>query len=280
MRELRMDDLDLGAALADLGAHVAFPAAPDLRARVLARIAEPRRVTWWHSLSSPRYGFAPALVTLAVALVAVLVFSPEARATATDILRLRGVEIFRGPVPTVSPTPPRSPGSIPSPTPSVDQITLGEPVTLAEARQRAGFTLIVPTDPALGSPDAVYVRALQGSTAVSFAYRVRVGIPVSAQAGLSALVTEFGGHLEPAVLGKVVPQGTKLELLTVNGGAGAWMEGQPHEVFYATTGGASFIVDTLRLAGNTLIWEQNGLVMRLEAQVDKATALRIAGSLR
>jgi hypothetical protein len=49
-------------------------------------------------------------------------------------------------------------------------------------------------------------------------------------------------------------------------------------VFYTSNGGASFITDTLRLAGNTLIWEQNGLVMRLEAQVDKTTALRIAAS--
>jgi hypothetical protein len=58
------------------------------------------------------------------------------------------------------------------------------------------------------------------------------------------------------------------------------MEGQPHQVFYTSNGGASFVLDTLRLAGNTLIWEQNGLVMRLEAQVDKATALRIAASFR
>ena len=36
----------------------------------------------------------------------------------------------------------------------------------------------------------------------------------------------------------------------------------------------------LASAGNTLIWEQNGLVMRVEAQVDKATALRIAASFR
>ena len=280
MPELRMDEERLGAALADLGAHVPYPAMPDLRSRVLSRIAVPRRVPWWRGLASPRYGFAPALVTLALALVAVLVFSPEARATATDILRLRGVEIFRGPVPTPSPTPSRSPGSILSPPTTIDQVSLGEPVTLDEARQRAGFPLVVPTDPALGNPDAVYIRAVQGSMAVSFAYRARAGIPVSPQAGLAALVTELGGHLEPAILGKVVPQGTKLELLTVNGGAGAWMDGQPHEVFYATSGGASFINDTLRLAGNTLIWEQNGIVMRLEAQVDKATALRIAATFR
>ncbi len=280
MPELRMNGDQLAAALADLGARMAWPPTTDVRARVLARITTPRKSEWWRAFWSPRYGFAPAIVTIALALLAVLVFSPEARTTATDILRLRGVEIFRGPVPTPSPTPSRSPGSIPTPVPTFDQVTLGELVTLGGAENRAGFVVAVPTDPALGGADAVYVRAVEGSTAISLAYRARPGIPVSPQLGLAALVTEFGGHLEPAILGKVVPPGTTLELLTVNGAPGAWMEGQPHQVFYTSNGGGSFITDTLRLAGNTLIWEQNGLVMRLEAQVDKATALRIAASFQ
>jgi hypothetical protein len=272
-----MDDEQLGAALEDLGAHVAYPATPNVRSRVLSRIAVPRRLPWWRQLASPRYGFAPAIITLAIALAAVLALSPEARATATEILRLRGVEIFRGPVPT--PIPTRSPGSVQTATPTIDQVTLGEPVTLALARQRAGFAVVVPSDPLLGTPDAVYVRPLQAVTAVSFAYRERPGIPVSPQAGLAALVTEFGGHLETGILAKVAGQGTRLELVTVNGGAGAWMEGTPHEVFYQS-GGGQFYPDTLRLAGNTLVWEQDGIVIRLEAQVDKATALRIAASFR
>src|SRR5258708_5377555 len=223
-----------------------------------------------------RMGDAP----LAAALVAVLGFSPEARAAATDILRLRGVQIFRGPVPTPSPTPSRLPGGVVPSSPTVEPASLGQLVTLDDARARAGFPLLVPADVGLGTPDAVYVRAVTGSTAVSFAYGQRPGIPLSAQLGLSALVTEFGGSLEPAILGKVVPQGTKLELLTVNGGRGAWMEGQPHEVFYTSTGGQGFVQDSLRLAGNTLIWEQGGLVLRLEAQVDKATALQMAATFR
>lgn len=277
MRELRMSDERLGAALADLGTAIAWPPAPDLRTAVLARIAEPRRVPWWRAFASPRYGFAPAIVTIAIALLAVLAFSPEARATATDILRLRGVEIFRGPVPSPSPTPSRSPGAVPSP---VDPSSLGLRVGLADAQQRAEFLVRVPSDPQLGTADAIYVRPVEGSVAVSFAYGPRPGIPTSAQTGLAALVTEFGGHLEPAVLGKVVGQGTTIEQLTVNGGAGAWLQGAPHQVFFTTNRGNSFVTDTLRLAGNTLIWEQGGVVMRLEAQVDKATALRIAESLR
>src|SRR5437763_10828776 len=149
MRELRMNDDQLGAALADLGARVAWPPTADLRAPVLARISAPRRIAWWRVFASPRYGFAPAIVTVAIALLAVLAFSPEARATATDILRLRGVEIFRGPVPTPSPTPSRSPGSIQTPTP-FPATGLGALVTLDEAKVRAGYAVVVPTDPQLG----------------------------------------------------------------------------------------------------------------------------------
>lgn len=276
MAELRLDDERLGAALADLGRHVAYPPAPDLRARVVARIARPRPVPWWRAFASPRYGFAPVLVTVALLLVAVLVVSPEARATATDILRLRGVEIFRGPVPSPTPTPSRPPGVSPS-APSLGD--LGERVSLDDARRRAGFTLLVPTDPALGAPDEVYLRAITGGTQVSFVYRTRPGIPVSPQAGVSALVSELGGRFDAGVLGKVVGPDTRIEQLTVNGGPGAWLEGQPHQFFYLTANG-TFATESLRLAGNTLLWEQNGLVLRVEAQVDRATAVRLASSVR
>ena len=126
-----MTDDQLALALADLGARVAWPPVADLRPRVLARITVPRRSEWWRVIWSPRYAFAPALVTIALALLAVLVFSPQVRATATEILRLRGVEIFRGPVPSVTPSPSRSPGSIPTPTPVPSG--LGVLVTLDEA---------------------------------------------------------------------------------------------------------------------------------------------------
>ena len=274
MRELGMDDRRLGAALADLGTHVAFPPAPDVRARVLARIAEPRRAPWWGALASPRYGFAPVLATLALILVALLVVSPEARATAADILRLRGVEIFRGPVPSPTPTPPRTPGASASPA-----LDLGELVTLDAARQRAGYPVLLPSDPALGTPDAVYLRSTSGSTQVSFVYAQRTGIPLSAAVGLSALVSEFGGTVDAQFFGKVLDPNTKLENVTVNGQPGFWIEGHPHFFFY-TAGPGNVQQESLRLAGNTLLWQQNGLVLRLEAEVDRATALRIAASVQ
>ena len=281
MRELRMTDDQLALALTDLGARIDWPATPDLRGRVLARIAAPRRSEWWRAIWSPRYAFAPALVTIALALLAVLVFSPEARATATDILRLRGVEIFRGPVPSPSPSPSRSPGAIVTPTP-FPTAGLGVLVSLDEARARAGYPIVLPTDPALGAPDQVYLRSTTTSTAVSLVYTERAGIPTSAQAGVAAIVTEFsGGTVDEQFFGKVIDRGTTLQKVTVNGQPGFWIEGTPHFFFYRPSGNPTAVEqETLRLAGNTLIWTQGDLLMRLEAQVDQATALRIAASVR
>src|SRR2546423_10335738 len=273
-----MSDAQLAVALADCGAHIGWPPTPDVRARVAARITAPRRTPWWRAAWSPRYGFAPAIVTIALALLAVLAFSPEARATATDILRLRGVEIFRGPVPSPSPSPSRSPGSIPSPT-AFPSTGLGVLVSLDEAKARAGYAVVVPTDPLLGAPDEVYLRSVPGSTAVSFVYKERPGIPVSAQAGVAAIVTEFAGAtIDENFFGKVLDRTTTLEKVTVNGQPGFWIQGSPHFFFY--NGNGAVLQETLRLAGNTLIWTQGNLLLRLEADVAKATALRIAGSLR
>jgi hypothetical protein len=281
MPELRMNDVQLAAALTDLGTLTAWPPVPDVRARVLARITAPRRSAPWLAFWSPRYGFAPAIVTIALALIAVLVFSPEARTTATDILRLRGVEIFRGPVPTPSPTPSQSPGSIQTP-PPLPATGLGLLVTLDEAKARAGYPLVVPADPLLGAPDEVYLRAVPSSTAVSFVYTIRAGIPTSPQAGVAAIVTEFAGTVDEQFFGKVIdPSTTNLEKVTVNGQPGFWIQGAPHYFFYRSAGTTGSVEqETLRLAGNTLIWTQGNLLVRLEAQVDRATALRIAASFR
>ncbi len=281
MPELRLNDAQLAAAFADLGTGIAWPQPPDVRNRVLARIeARPRRTPWWRAAWSPRYGFAPALVALAIVLLTVLAVSPEARATATDILRLRGIEIFRGPVPTPSPTLSRSPGAVQTP-PSLPSAGLGALVSLDEAKARAGYPVLLPTEPLLGAPDEVYLRAVPNSTAVSFVYKARAGIPVSAQAGVAAIVTEFAGAtVNEQFFGKVTDPTTTVENVTVNGQPAFWIQGTPHFFFYSSGGANQVQQETLRLAGNTLIWTQGPLLMRLEAQVDKATALRIAASLR
>jgi hypothetical protein len=70
-----------------------------------------------------------------------------------------------------------------------------------------------------------------------------------------------------------------LESIVVNGGMGYWIEGQPHLFIYRDARG-EIRDEILRLAGNTLLWEQGGLTLRLEASIPRETALRIANSVR
>ncbi len=273
MAELRPDNAALEAGLRDLGARLAYPASPDLWPAVQARIRAPRpRLAWLEAFRSPRFGYAPAFAAAVLLLVvAVLVASPDARAAAEEILGLRGIQIFRTPA---TATPSASRTATPTPSPS-----FGTRVSLSEATRQAPFAVLVPTDPTLGVPDEVYVDGSGQSFRVTFLYRTRPGIPVSEQAGVSALFVEFRGTVEAQIFGKLIGPGTTLEQVTVNGGPGFWLAGAPHQFFYRDPDGASR-PETLRLAGNTLIWEQAGLTLRLEAPLDKAAALRTASSVR
>jgi hypothetical protein len=160
---------------------------------------------------------------------------------------------------------------------------LGAPTTLADARLRADFPVRVPADPRLGTPDEVYRDGADASGArqrISLVYGQRADIPISHEPGVSVLVVEFrGGFDENLTGGKGVGPDTKIESLSVNGGRGLWLEGAPHLFFYRDASGI-IQTETLRLAGNTLIWEQDGVTFRLEAQVSREDALRIAASFR
>ena len=257
---IRVRDDELEATLFTLGRSLAYPRPSNTAAAVRARIAaRPRALPWWR-----RYALAPALVT-ALLLLLVVVFSlPGVRAAAQDFLHLRGIDIF--PVPSV-------PSLTPRPSPSSSAFIPGDRVTLAEAQSRVHFAIRQPAQ--LGAPDEIYVDAEERVTLV---YRDRPGIPISGATGVAALVVELPGTVDATFFGKGFGPGTTLEEVTVNGSPGYWLQGVPHFFFYRTSAG-SILQDTLRLAGNTLIWTQGGVTYRVEADVTKATALQIAGSV-
>jgi len=271
MTRERMTEQELDATLAALGERLAYPQPTRVADVVRARLREPRTGRWWDALRSPRYAFVPALATLAVMLLVVVLATPGARAAATEVLHAWGIDIFRGP-PIATPAVTAAP-----------RAGLGDLTTLADARLRADFTLRVPTDPRLGTPDEVY-RGLADATGshqrITLVYAQRSGIPLSHEPGVSALVVEFRGRPDEQLIGgKGTGPDTKIESLTVNGGRGIWLEGAPHLFFYRDESGMIW-TETLRLAGNTLIWEQNGVTLRLEAQVSRDEALQIAASFR
>ena len=58
-----------------------------------------------------------------------------------------------------------------------------------------------------------------------------------------------------------------------------WISGKPH-AFHFLDRNRAIDEEPLRLSTNTLIWERHGVTYRLEADIDKRAALRIAASVR
>lgn len=250
----RGSGFDLEEALRDVGARLAYPPAADLRPAVLSRIGQGGERRGLLDLFRSPLSLAPAVATLALLLVATLAFQPVA-GEAAEALGLRGITLFRVPEPAQA-----GPGRV---------IPAGaQRVASVEAASReVGFTVRVPA--LLGEPDEIHVRTADGAALAFLVYDPRP----------SVLVTELRGTLEAQLLGKTLPPGTTAVELDVNGGRGVWIEGAPHEFFYRAPSG-QILMDTVRLAGNVLLWEQDGLLMRIEAQVDREHALRIARSMR
>jgi hypothetical protein len=261
----RMEERELERTLSEIGGRLEGPRR-DMWPAVRTRIAERRALPWWSRLGLDRRSLAPVAATLGVILVAAFLLTPNLAARAAEILGLPGAQIFR-----VSTTP------SPMPTTGAFVTFPGQrAASLAEASRIAGFTVREPA--ALGQPDEIYVEL--APVKVTLVYRGRQGLPVTALPGVSALVVEFKGSLDAPVLGKAIPPGTTFEAVPLGGGTPAyWLAGQPHQFFYRDTSG-NMQPETLRLAGNTLLWEAGGVTYRLEAQVSREEAVRIASTLR
>ena len=267
-------ELDLERALADLGASLEFPSTPDLAAAVTARVeagparSPARRRRWPGLVGWRRLAVAGLAVVLLAA--AVLVASPGTREAVARRLGLRGVGVRIGgpPPPTVTTTP----GA------RLD-LGLGERVTLAEARRRVGFPVLVPTAAGFTRPDAVFVdEAVPAGGRVDLVYRARTGLPASPFTDAGLLITEFRGQPTPEFLKKVTVMGVVQEV-TVGGQPGYWFSGEPHFFTYQDARG-NLREEQTRLAGNTLIWQRGDLTLRLEGELSKEEALRIAESMR
>jgi hypothetical protein len=287
---------ELERALVDLGRHLEFPPTPNFAARVRQQLAErpDRPRPWWESLAPGRVrsrwrSFLPVQRRLAFTLVAlialagaVLAISPEARTAVAERLGLRGVQIqevpaLPTPMPVVSPAAAASP-PVPTVTPSAGmRLALGQLLTLDQARQRVAFQIPLPA--ALGPPDEVYLADTPPGGQVALVYSARQDLPQAGTTGIGLLLTAFQGTVSNGGMGKGIPPGTRLEELRVNGGSGYWIEGDPHQFFYVDGRGQGR-VETVRLAGNVLLWEQDKLTLRLESALAKDEVLKIATSVK
>lgn len=243
-----MPELEL--ALRDLGASLDWPAEPQLEPSVLRGIREPqpsRRLV-------SRRALVIALAVLAVA-VGALFAVPQTRGAILEFFHLRGVTIERvEDLPTVSLQ--TGLGAF-----------LGDRVTLQEARERADFDVVVPDS--LGEPDEVYFQdGPPPGGMVSFVY--------GTSDDPRALFTQFSARVDEIIFKKVASD-ANIEAVTVDGQPGYWLEGA-HFFSYLDRHG-DMQSEEVRLAGNVLLWERGTRTLRLEADISKEEALRIAASV-
>jgi hypothetical protein len=251
---------DLERALRELAAVEEWPPTPDIAAAVTDRLREapapaPARAPrgrW----ASPRV-LAVALAVLVALPSAALAF-PEARDDLLEWLGLGSVEVHR------TPQPPPARKLLPEP-------DLGRAVPLEQAATRVAFEPLVPA--ALGDPDQARVRGRR----LSLVYQPRARRPATQAEGIAVLITEQRGDQVSAE--KAVGPGTQVRSIDVDGSRGAWITGSPHAIIFRDARGR-FREDVPRLAGDTLVWERDGLVLRIEGAKDLQDALGIAGSMR
>ncbi len=273
---------DLERALKHVGTSVSYPPTPDLtiglRERLASRPAMPSY--WWTMLWQPRRAAALIIIfTLAVAFAA-LAFSPEARTALADRLGLRGIRIWYMPAePAPSPQENNTPEPTPALAPTLSPMGLGRPVSPEEAQALVSYIILKPTAEELEQPDETFVSIPPDDGQVSFLYRARPSLP-AADNGVALLFTQFRGDIqEGAIFGKGLPQGVTLERVMVNGAPGFWISGDLHFFYYRDPSG-NIKQEQVRLAANTLLWEQEVLTLRLEGHLTRDEALRIAASVR
>lgn len=232
---------ELELALTRLGGEIDYPEAPDLVGPVRRRLAAERRPLAW------RRPLVIALAALLVAVAAVMAV-PQARSQVLDWLGIGGATIrFVDDLPKVEKTQ--------------DDLALGERISLADARERASFPVRVPTLEGLEGPD-VYLGQLGQ---VSFLY--------GSEDEPRLLITQIIGT---GALEKLLSQETTVDRVRVGPAEGVWLEGREHVLFFPSTG-----PESQRLVGNTLLLErEDGVTVRIEADISKREALRIFRSMR
>ncbi len=237
----------LEVQLVQLGRELDIPATPDIASAVMKRI-EPRRAR------RRRWVLAVALALVA-ALAATLAI-PQARSAFLRIFHVGGEEIQ-----IVEKLPPLRP---------VANFDLGERLSLADARRRVGFKVLVPEE----EPDAVYLRDYASSGVLGGEVTLLYGTPQE----VKLLMTERHADLDFRLVKKIAEPGTRIDFVQVRGANGVFLSGKPH-VYLIVNPRGQVIEETVRLAKDVLIWSDDGVFYRIEGDLTKEKALEFAESL-
>lgn len=236
-----MNDRDLTMALADL--PIDFPEVPELDFEFI----------WVRSPALRRVRMRRWAAALAVAVVvAVVAFIGPVREAVADWFGIGVVHILE-----VDELPEGLSGTF----------DLGESIPVGSVR------IVRPES--LGVPDAAFVGAVE----LSLVWLPDSDLPEVGSSGVGALLTRFDGSLDAPIIEKTVGAGSTIVSVIVGDAPGFWIEGEPHTYGYMD-GEGEIVFGTVRLAGNTLLWEVDGVTHRFESGLPMDDAVRLMESAR
>jgi len=274
--ELQGVDARLRSAAAD----AAWPATPDLRDAVLARIAtvpsadgatapSPRQAPAAQT-SVVRRAARPRLPLVRALVLAILALIALAGVAAALGFRLPGLDIvFVDRVPTAS--------GATGPGVGRAEMLVGSPVPLAEARE--GDVPAVRLPAALPEPTTAWVLGSGEDRIVTVAWAAKEGEPSIEETGLALVLTVAPGGVDRAFLQKSLGPGSTIELARIGDDSGWWIGGANHELFIVDPDGNVGPLAS-RLAGDVLVFARDGTVYRLESALGRDATIAIAETLR
>jgi len=261
-----MQDRELERELRELGSLIDYPPTPNVvRAtrNVLDEAANEQSRRLRRAFPTMRWAAVAAAFVL---VVAVPTLSPGLHATVSDWFV---AEDFHAGEPDVDAGSPERQSEAGAPAAGVSKSGLspaqatrfsGERISVPEARARMDGALLLPQAPKLGKPEEIYTVGTSRKEGVMLVYKD--GPPPLGDTRIHLVLTEVPGDLEPAYLTGRTTVGSKVDRVSVDGSPGYWRSAGN------------------RLPGQILLWEQGGVSLRLEANVKKEQAIRIAESVR
>jgi hypothetical protein len=194
-----------------------------------------------------------ALAAVVVAVAALIAIAAPARDAVADLFDR--IDIF-----STEEVPPDLPADI-----------RGESVTLAEAQERLGQRILLPTaandSPIIPTTVVYHDFGAARPRAVTLSFETAAGVPF-------AILETDGG------IGKGLGSGASAQPVASVGDGGAyWLEGMRIVQIYDARG--DLIEESQRRAeANTLVWVQDGFALRLEGDIWRGEAIEIARSVR
>jgi hypothetical protein len=246
----------LESTLGSLADSIDWPTpSPHLPARVLALIeAEPTT-----AVRSGRRRLAIAMAAVVV-VAGVMVFSPSARQAVADLFGAAGIRISL----TTQSAP--TAGS---------ELNLGEPIPLDDIGPVVDFAVRIPAGDDPGPPDGVY---LSDNGQVTMVWADSETLPAAGDTNVALLLVQRKAYDFQYFGEKGIGPETAVDGLQVEGRPALWIEGAPHTLTLLDADGNP-VEETTRLAANVLLWEVNGVNLRLETTGDLQSSLALVETM-